>query len=299
MASPWSWSVASMTCALGLLACGRDRRESTHMKAITTAVPADPFIADNALELWRATRSAAVFVGVTESAGDPPGQWSGFERTGQIVVVRVAESICGPAPASPTTLDIEIFKGTRTAADQPALAAWIATPQSRVIYLVEEGHIVDEDLGALPAEPAVVAWLSDACRSDVPPPGIPGVLQVFTDLVAADRELAAVFAHIAPSVLDVDDNTRTIARLTVSQGQLGLYTGVRRDRVVGSRPPDVRMRATATELAGALSGELPLEHLIVGGTAPGLVRALSDAAARIQRAPRSGARLAAAAGARR
>ena len=112
------------------------------------------------------------------------------------------------------------------------------------MYFLVCGRVISEDLGILPAEPALLAWLRDACRSDAPPVGVPGVLHVFSDVVTADRGLAAVFAGVPPSVLDVADDSRTVARLIVSKGVVSVFTGLGRDYALRVRGPDVTSAPT-------------------------------------------------------
>lgn len=239
----------------------------------------DPFFADNQLNVWLQARDARVFIGRTVAAGPPPAGWSDHFLAVQHLELEVEKDLCPTNEVARTVaLDVGVVEGSRIADTKPGLASWLTTPGARAVWMVRGGQLVDMDTGAWPADAGTEAWIAAHCGGDVPV-GVPGVLQMLLAATERESQLAAIFGAAPTSVVDVGG-----ARLTVHQGKLRVFTGVRYQRVAGSRAADVVYGADAAELALALTRPghtLPVRQ----GAAPEVDAALQRAAALLATRP--------------
>lgn len=257
----------------------------------------DAFAAENLLNLWDLLRSAQAVAARTLGAGAPPGGWSGSLLLSQRVEIAVAEALCGGPPAD-TILGVEgaVVHGARTAAgDAPALAAWITEPGARLVWLLAGGAVADEDLGVLPDDEELRVFLRRSCGGP-PPPGAGAVLVILAESAQALPPVAAPFAALPPTVVDLDGEAGPL-RLTVSGGRVRVFTGVRYARVARSRPPDARARLGAATLARVLSGRESGAVLQAAGFPSPFARALGRAGRALAAVPAWRERVEAAAGA--
>ena len=216
----------------------------------------DPFLADNALNIWEELRSgAAAVVARTLAVGPDPGGWSNVERSVQKLDLEVEEQLCGTAPRH-VTVELPVVQGSSITASEPRLADWLAVPGARAIHLLrQKGPAVDEDLAALRATAENVAAVRDLCASE-PPPGLPALAMI------------AVGSDPLPStVIDIVDCGKIVARIVSSGRESSAYSGVRATRLARSRPPDLTL--TPAELDDALRG------VHVACVAPELARCLA------------------------
>jgi hypothetical protein len=226
----------------------------------------DPFVAANALNLWLLTRSTTPLLVRTLRAGPPPNLWSDSELAPQRLELAVEEALCGgERPGGELALEIPVVRGARSAAATPALADWLATPGARWILLREPDSTPDEDLGLLPATDPTIAWLRAAC-SGPPPPGPATILYLVADADGA-------FATMPATVVDLVD---PLVRVTVSAGRMRVFSGLRAVRVVRTREPDARIRASAAALAHLVL-ERATPDVQVEGDDHGLLDALATA----------------------
>ncbi|HFE44317.1 MAG TPA: hypothetical protein ENJ18_02325 [Nannocystis exedens] len=211
----------------------------------------DSFYLQNELNYWLAMHDSGAFIGKTIEVSGTPGVWSSLEAANQRVIVAVQDVLCGPALESPHELDMPLVQGARSAADKPGLAPWITQPGSRVIYIVGKAGI-DEDLVATPASEANVAWMKALCSSPGPT-GVAALLHAYAQ-GATNPASAAILKAAGTTVLDIEA-PRGGVRLTLYKGVLRVFSGIRYDRVVGSRPPDLKIKASAADLHAVLVGK--------------------------------------------
>jgi hypothetical protein len=85
--------------------------------------------------------------------------------------------------------------------------------------------------------------------------------------------------------MDIMTDQQPCARVTIVATKIRVFTGIRLQRVITRRQPDVLLEATAGDIADALTGRRPIGVLVVKGEAPELLAALERAAAVIARDP--------------
>ena len=249
----------------------------------------DPFVQLNLLNLWLLARTCSVVIARTESVEPPTGIWSGSEKGVQEVSIVVEQTIYGEAPEDPKLqLAMPLAEGTRIAAATPAVATWISTPGSRVVYFLEKGQLADEDLGAFRADPELVEYLRKLCNGPIPA-GTGSVFYQLSQLAQCDPDVKAGFADLPPSVMDIVEKKQAVARVTIVTGKIRVFTGIRLKRVIKSREPDITLQANATDVASVLTEQRDIGDLVVKGAAPALLSALERAAGVIAQDPKHSA----------
>ena len=223
----------------------------------------DSFLVDNALNIWLLAHSCAVVLAHTQGVGPAPRGWSDHFLASQTVSVNIDETICGKPIASPTLdLSLPVVQGSRIASSTPSLAPWITKVGSRVLYFLEDGQVRDEDIGALSADAELVRWVRGLCSGPVPP-GVPGLLYLLSQTAESDDAIKRIFASLSPVVVDFVDSNGKATRLTVLNGKLRVFSGIRFLRVAGSRRPDLILHGSASDLGKVLTGRLSAKGLAI------------------------------------
>jgi hypothetical protein len=224
------------------------------------------FLDDNLGNVWEELRKgASAVVARTVDVGAPPGGWSNVERAGQRLELEIQDVLCGSAPGR-VTVDLPVVRGSRIAAAEPRLADWLATPGARAIHLLADEGALDEDLAALPADEPSIAAVRALCGAPRPP-GPGSVASLAAEAVDASL--------LPPTVLDVVDGRRLVARLVSTGREAAAYAGIRADRLARNRAADAIV--TPEELVRALRGEK------VGALSAEVARALARAGGELER----------------
>jgi hypothetical protein len=233
----------------------------------------DSIIEKNRLNLWLLARSCSVVVARTLASGRPPGAFSDHFFTSQELTLEVHESLAGPPLGEKIVLSLPIVEGSRITSDEPKLVSWLTTPGSVAVYFIGGGRIADEDIGVFLGSAENIRGLRALCQGPMPV-GVGPVLHTLGAMNDAESAVSAIFATLPPVVLDAFDPEHIAARLTVVKGKVRALTGIRLERILANRGPDLSVHATATQWAEVLTGKCPAAALDCTGKALQLVAAL-------------------------
>ncbi len=236
----------------------------------------DSIIEKNLLNIWALGKATSVIVARTLSSSAPPRMWSEYFRTSQRLSLQVEEVLVGASLGEFLDLSVPVVEGARVVQDTPSLAPWLTTPGSLVVYFVKGDVLVDLDIGVFPGDKETIERIRTICDGPMPT-GVDAVFYTLCQMNESEPKIKAVFAELTPSVMDAFDDGCVTARLTVVKGVLRLFSGIRLERVIASRGPDLAVRATAAQWATVLTGRASLNQLDTTGEAPQLVSALNNA----------------------
>jgi hypothetical protein len=235
----------------------------------------DSIIEKNRLNIWMLGNSSSVVVARTLSSSQPPQAWSDHFLTYQRLSLEVQESLTGQPLSDKFELFVPVVERSKIAGSTPGLASWLATPGLIAVYFIRENRIVDLDIGVFEGSGDNIKLIRSLCQGPMPT-GVGSTLYTLCTLSETQTQVKAAFAQLLPTVMDAFDPGQLVARLTVVKSKLRVFTGVRLERVLASRGPDLTVRATAAQWAEVLTGRSPMERLATTGTAPQLVSALNQ-----------------------
>ncbi len=234
------------------------------------------FFVENALNFYLMARTCSVVVAVTEQTGMAPTGWSDHFLATQQLSVRLEETLAGAPLKDPKlTLAVPIVRNSRISAATPELAKWIGKPGSRIICFIKDGKIVDEDLGIVEGTPEVIESMRKLIDGPLPV-GSGSLLHLLSESADRQPEVKSCFEGLLPVVADIEEKRKTTARLTVVDGKLRVFTGIRLKRVLNGRNADIVIRTNRKQVGQLLLGRARAKELTVKGEAPELLKAIDS-----------------------
>ena len=239
----------------------------------------DPFIRDNALNLWLQSRNRLIVVGRTIGVGPAPSSLSyGLVVPVQSLTIKVEHVLMGDAAVHKAlTIDLPVLKGLRTCADS-SLASWMTARGSRNVFFIDDGA-VNEELGALPATPELIRWLKVLLVAPIPP-GTGAVLQVLKEIAEQDSSIRQTISVAEPIGLFVQEHGTRTAYVEFHNGLMTVRTGYYLDHG-GEVDHVVTVDGSAQEMAQILTGRVDPATFIPAD--PEVVTMLRNIAAGIHR----------------
>jgi hypothetical protein len=232
------------------------------------------------LDYWLLAQRSDVVLARTEKVGPAPRAWSGFELAHQVVAVQILATITAQPREGALRLEVPVIEGAVTAAAQPGLAPFWASPGGEALLFLAPGadRLADAELGALPASD--VDRLRALMAGPIPV-SIESVAYRFAARASESPAAVSAFDAVGPCNCDLADDEGVRARLTFYQGGFRSFHGRYLGRRTAQKAPDLRLLASAHDLGAALAGDAPAARLASEPTARHLAiaRALDGAAA--------------------
>jgi hypothetical protein len=213
------------------------------------------------LDYWLLAQSSDVVVARTDRVGPAPRSWSGFELALQHVDLSLLRPLSERERTGTVALDVPVIEGAPTAAEEPGLASWWATPETECVLFLREGEprLANQELGVLPSGDADRV---EALIGGPIPVAVESVAFRFVEHANRMPSVIDAFRRVGSSHCDFATSDGVRARVTYHEGAFQAYHGLYLPRRIGSTAPSIVVVAPASALAIALSGERPPSELV-------------------------------------